>query len=137
MNNPTILKSISILAFIISALFTIILMTSGTVGVIAYILTVGMAVILETCKCGFFYEALSNTKLNIVIRGVLATIALLLVAASIFASASYVQNQANKTKNKQVKTSTQYKQLEEGKKVQQDLYNNKKKEIEDLKKQMK
>lgn len=134
MNNPVLLKSISIIAFIISALFTIQLMTSGTVGVIAWILTVGMAVILEACKCGFFYEAITNKSLNTLIRGALATIAVLLVASSIFASASYVQNQANKTKNRQIKTSAVFKQLEEGKALQQDLYNTRKKEIEDLKK---
>lgn len=133
MNNPIVLKSISILAFIISALFTIVLMTSGTVGIFSWILTVGMAVILETCKCGFFYEALSNTKLLAPIRALLAVIALLLVVSSILASASYVQNQANKTKNIQTKDSSQYKQLEAGKAVQGDLYNVKKKEIDDLK----
>jgi hypothetical protein len=131
-NNPTVLKSISIIAFIISALFTIQLMTSGTVGITAWILTVGMAIILEACKCGFFYEALSNTKLPKGIRGLLAAIAILLVASSIFASASYVQNQANKTKNKQMKTSSQYKQLEQGKALQQDRYNTLKQEIEKL-----
>ncbi|EKD99351.1 MAG: hypothetical protein ACD_22C00284G0001 [uncultured bacterium] len=133
MNNPVILKSISILAFIISALFTIQLMTSGCVGIVATVLTIGMAVVLELSKCGFFYEALSNTKLPTLIRITLAIIAVLLVASSIFASASYVQNQANKTKNKQTKTSSQYKQLEAGKAVQGDLYNVKKKEIDDLK----
>jgi hypothetical protein len=133
MNNPVILKGVSILAFIISAIFTILLMTSGTVGIIAWILTVGMAIVLELCKVGFFYESLSNTKLLLPIRILLGIIAILLVGSSIFASASYVQNQANKTKNIQTKDSSQYKQLEQGKAVQQDLYNVKKKEIEDLK----
>jgi hypothetical protein len=133
MNNPLVLKFISVTAFIISALFTILLMTSGTVGILAFILTVGMAVILEVAKCGFFYESLTNTKLLLPIRALLGVIALLLVASSIFASGSYVQNQANKTKNKQLKESSQFKQLEQGKALQQDLYNVKKKEIDDLK----
>jgi hypothetical protein len=133
MNNPIVLKTVSIIAFVISAIFTILLMTSGTVGILAFVLTVGMSIVLELCKCGFMYEALSNARLNGVVRSIMAVISLLLVASSIFASASYVQNQANKTKNIQVKDSTQYKQLEQGKVIQQDLYNSKKKEIEDLK----
>lgn len=108
-------------------------MTSGTVGILAFLLTVGMGIILELAKCGFLFESLSNTKLSMPIRIIMAGIALLLVGASILASASYVQNQANKTKNIQTKTSSQYKQLEQGKALQQDLYNTKKQEIEDLK----
>jgi len=122
MNNPKNLKVVAIVSCVISALFTIILMTSGTVGVVALILTTGMAVILELCKCGFFYEAITNKTLPLPIRISLAVIAALLVGSSIFASAGYVQNQANATKNIQTKESSQYKQLETGKALQQDLY---------------
>lgn len=108
-------------------------MVSGTVGVIATTLTGAMAIVLETCKCGFAYESISNTKLMMPIRLILGFIALLLVGSSIFASASYVQNNAIKANATQVKDSSQYKQLEAGKALQGDLYNVKKKEIEDLK----
>jgi hypothetical protein len=133
MNNPTLLRWISIVSFVISGLFTIILMTSGTVGILAFLLTVGMAVVLELCKCGFMYEALSNVKLNPGIRMIMGIISVLLVASSIFASASYVQNQANKTKNIDLEESRQFKELEQGKAFKEDLYSVKKKEIEDLK----
>ena len=134
MNNPKVLKAVSIVAFIISALFTIILMTSGTVGNFAFLLTASMAVILELTKCGFFYEALTNKSLHLPIRISLGVLSILLVGSSIFASAGYVQNQANATKNMQTKGSTQYKQLEQAKSLQTDLYSVKKAEIEDLKK---
>ena len=133
MNNPILLRTVSGVSFVISGLFTIILMTSGTVGILACILTVGMAVVLELCKCGFMYEALSNLKLNPGIRMIMGIISILLVASSIFASASYVQNQANKTKNIDLEESRQFKELEQGKAFKEDLYGVKKKEIEDLK----
>jgi hypothetical protein len=125
-------KILSIIAFIISAIFTILLMTSGTVGILSLILTVGMAIVLELSKCGFLYEALANTKVNFAIRGVMGFISVLLVGASIFASSSYIQNQNNARANIRIQTSTQFKSLEEGKNIQKDLYTTKKEELKRL-----
>lgn len=132
MNNPKVLKAVSVLAFIVSGIFTIQLMTSGTVGLFPFILTSMMAILLEITKCGFFYAALTNKNLNFVIRSTMATISVLLVMCSIFASAGYVTNQANKSKNNQIKTSTQFKQLQEARKLNQDLFEQKKAELAQL-----
>lgn len=133
MNNPTVLKSVSIVAFVISAIFTIMLMTSGTIGMFSFVLTAAMGLVLELAKCGFFYEALANTALNGAVRATMIAISLILIISSILASAAYIQNQANKTKNRQIQSSSQYKQLEQAKATQQDLYETKKREIEGLK----
>ena len=132
MDNPILLKTISVLAFVVSAIFTILLMTSGTVGVLAFILTCLMAVVLEMCKVGFFYESLINRKINQGIRILLGTISVFLVIASIIASSSYIQNQANLTNNIKVRHSTQYNQLEEGRTLKVDLHNQKQLELERL-----
>lgn len=129
MQNSSVLKVISILAFVVSALFTVQLMTSGTVGIIAFFMTALMAIILEVTKCGFFFKALVDTSLSIAMRSVLCAISLLLVLASIFASAGYVTNQANKAKNQQVKSSTQFKQANESREIQKQLFEQKKLEL--------
>jgi chaperonin cofactor prefoldin len=131
--NKLMWKVLSVISFVISGVFTIMLMTSGTLGAVAFLLTAMMAVVLEMAKCGFFYEAIANKGLNIGIRWALGTTAVLLVFASIFASGSYIQNQTNKVKNLQLKKSAQFKSLEQAKTVQGDLYSVKKQEIEDLK----
>jgi hypothetical protein len=136
MNNVLVLKTVSILSFIISAIFTILLMTSNTIGILSFVLTVGMAVILELAKCGFFFEALTNNIIKMPVRILLGAIAILLIFASIFASAAYIQNQTNKAKNVQLQNSESYKQVEQNKKINVELYEIKKKEIEDLKNQI-
>jgi len=133
MNNPTLLKTFSYLAFVVSAIFTIILMTSAVVGFIATGLTIGMAIMLEVCKVGFFNEALTNTRLNIAVRVTMGVISILLLLSSIVASAGYIQNMTNKTKNLELKHSSAFKQAEEGKGIQKDLYTAKQQEIESIK----
>ena len=129
MNNPSVLKAISAIAFVISAIFTIRLFISSSVGITACILSALMALVLEIAKVGFFYEGLTNRLLNPIIRGTLITISVALVLSSMFASSAYVQNEANKTKNKEIQTSTQYKQAEESRTMQKDLYSQKKSEL--------
>jgi hypothetical protein len=129
MNNPSVLKAISGIAFVISAIFTIRLFMSSSVGVVACVLSACMALVLEIAKVGFFYEGLTNKLLNPIIRGTLITISVALVLSSMFASSAYVQNEANKTKNHEIRTSTQYKQAEESRTMQKDLYQEKKNEL--------
>lgn len=133
MNNPIVLRTTAIVSFIISAIFTIMLMTSGIIDAFPYILTATTSIILELAKCGFIYEALINKNLNKIIRTVMIIISLILIGSSILASSAFILNQANKTKNKQIQSSAQFKQLEQSRLLQQDLYQTKKQEIEDLK----
>jgi hypothetical protein len=132
MSKTVVLKSVAVLSFVISAVFTVKLMTSGTDGLMAYWLTFGMAIIFEVVKCGFFYKSLTDRKLNFGIRVTIGSLAVILFCCSIFASAGYISNNANQNKNTSVKNSTEYKQLEEGRNINKDMYNQKKAEIESL-----
>lgn len=130
--NPRMLKSFSYLAFTLSAIFTMILMTSAVIGIVATTLTIGMALMLEVCKVGFFSEGITNIKLNFGVRVTMIVISVMLLVASIVASAGYIQNMTNKTKNLELKHSTAFREAEDGKNIQKDLYENKKQEIESL-----
>ena len=107
-------------------------MTSGTVGIFNFVLNALMALVLELAKCGFIFEALTNTTLNKIMRTIMISISLILIGASIFASSAYIQNQANRVKNMQLQSSTQFKQFEQSKSLQQEMYDLKKREIEEL-----
>lgn len=129
MSKPTVLKTVSILSFIVSALFTVQLMTSGTIGLFSFFLSMVMAIIFEVVKCGFFFKALTDKNINSFMRFVLGSISIILVLASIFASAGYITNQANKSKNKELQTSTEFKQLQEGRNIQSQEFEIKKNEL--------
>lgn len=132
MKNPIVMKIFAVISFIISGIFTIMLMTSGTVGLIPCLLTAGMAVCLEVAKCGFAYTAIANDSINLVIRVIMGVVAICLVVSSIFASAGFVQNQSNEVKNITIENSTAFQNGQENRKIQQDLYSQKKKEIEQM-----
>jgi len=138
--SSNLLKAISIVAFIISGLFTIMLMTSAIVGIIATILTIGIAVILELCKCAFFYFGVSGNlngrKIPSIIRGLCFFIALALFVSSIIASLSFLQNNNNKTKNYALESSQDSQNKSTNVKAQQDLITVKKAEISTYNKQI-
>lgn len=133
MFNVKTLKFISVLSFCTSSIFTIVLFVSGLNGMLACLLGVLMAICLELCKVGFFYESLTNETLNTTVRVLLGVISILLILSSIIASAGYIQNQSNITKNKTIKHSKEYEQLEESKNLQRQLLEGKRAEIEDIK----
>ena len=134
--STNLLKALSIIAFIISGLFTIMLMTSAIVGIIATILTIGIAVILELCKCTFFYFGvngqLNGRKIPSIIRIVCFFIAIALFVSSIIASLSFLQNNNNKTKNYALESSQEAQNKTANIKAQDDLIQTKKAEIATL-----
>lgn len=134
--DKNLLKFASMVAFGVSGLFTIMLMCSGVVGIIATVLTCLIAIILELSKCSLFYFSIYGKvygkQINSVIRGVCFVVAMLLFCASIVASLSFMQNNNNKTKNILAGTSQQAQAKTENIKVQKDLVNSKKAEIKGL-----
>lgn len=124
------LKFNGTLNFIVSAIFTVILVTSGMNSWFAVLLGAAMAVGMELPKVGFMYEAAVNKELNGWVRLILGFLSLVLVGFSIVASASYMINQTNVKTNDAIVQSTEYKQSVEDNKRQEMLFNAKLKEIE-------
>jgi len=137
--DKSLLKFASIVAFVVSGLFTIMLMCSGVVGIIATTLTCLIAVILELSKCSLFYFSIYGKvygkQINNGIRGICFVVAMLLFCASIVASLSFMQNNNNKTKNILAGTSQQAQAKTENIKAQKDLVSSKKSEIKSLEEQ--
>jgi hypothetical protein len=106
-----IIKSLSIVAFIISAIFTIKLMTSGSSGIVNTLLVAGMGVVLELSKCLFGLAGFTNVVTsNKTLKSICIGVSVLLVMFSIIASLSFMQNQTNTIKNKDFKKSEGYQQ---------------------------
>jgi hypothetical protein len=135
MSNLRTLKAVAIISFCISGMFTILLMTSGTVGIMGWVLTIGMAVVLELAKCGMFFESISNENLKPALRMAIGAIAVVLIGCSIFASSAYVINQSNAKKNSDIKTSDEYQMELESRNYKKDLYDSNKNDIVELRKQ--
>jgi hypothetical protein len=132
MNKTLGLKIGSRAGFIISSIFTIMLMTSGSVGIVSWILMAIMAIIFEIAKFSSFYFAITEKRFAGYIRFTLGLTGCVLVAISIMASSAYIQNEANKTKNIQVEKSTEYKSITDSKALQQKEYDRITKELADL-----
>jgi len=111
------LKFNSTLNFIVSAIFTVILITSGMNSWFAVLLGAAMAIGMELPKVGFMYEAAVNKDLNGWIRLVLGVLSLILVCFSIAASASYMVNQTNIKRNESIMQSDEYTHLKENREM--------------------
>ncbi len=70
--------------------------------------------------------------MNNMIRIISGTLAVILTVITIIASAGYIVNESNMVENKQIKSSVEFKSLEDAKINQKDLYTVKKNEIERL-----
>jgi hypothetical protein len=123
MNN--MLGFASKLAFVISGLFTLIMMTSGVVGLFPIVLMGASAIILELGKCLTFYYAIEGNigEIGITknIRKVLFSASCILFIASIAASLSFMQNNMNKTKNTSVENVSKFEKQENNIKIQNSL----------------
>lgn len=116
-------------SFIISTVFTILLMTSTTSSKLEYKLVVGMAIILQLSTTLFVAKAMLDHKIHIIVRVIMLCISIMLLFASIVANVGLIQNNANKTRNKELKQSTQYQEAEKQNNRQQQLYDSKLEEI--------
>ena len=137
MNNKYLLKTLSNLAFIVSAIFTIKLMLGNTIGFINSILIVLMSIIFEFSKCFFLYKTIESSKTNKAIKSISIIITLFLFCISILASLSFLQNETNKNKNKAITKSDSYKLQLQAKEQLKDLYDTKKEQIKVIQEQTK
>jgi len=70
--------------------------------------------------------------MNNVIRTICGILGIILTAISIIASSGYILNESNRVQNKSIQNSATYKQMEQGKVIQNDLYMTKKDELKRL-----
>lgn len=116
-------------SFIISTIFTVLLMTSTVSSKLEYNLVVGMAIILQLSTTLFVAKAMLDNKIHMTIRIIMVCISVALFLASVIANVGLIQNNANKTRNNERRASTQYKQAEQISNRQQQLHNAKLEEI--------
>jgi len=109
MESKGFLKGMSILAFAVSAYFSIIALTSSAYGIAAVLVMVCVGLIIETSKVTSLITVLTGkTKKNIRITcGILYVV---LLAFSIFFSMCFVSNGENHNRNETALNSTEYTQ---------------------------
>lgn len=93
------LKAMAVLAFCISAIFSVVNLYSAAFAFWAGVVCAVMGIILEYSKVFCIYKAFSDSKLNAVIRGVCVIVYIILLSASIFFSMSFISNEENENKN--------------------------------------
>jgi hypothetical protein len=127
------MKVFSIATYVISLIFTILLMISSTASTLGLVLVFFMAVILDGSKVLLFYMSLTHKNLNIIFRSILFILSIVLLISSIIASCGYILNESNKKTNIEIKQSDEYSQQQDLKNKNEELYNLKKQELENLK----
>lgn len=127
-------RFLAVLSYGISAVFTIRLFVSAAYGWDDQWLNGLMAFVMETSKVGLFVAGIAYKHINKFLRGTFILVSLVLTISSMFASSAHVLNTNNKQQNESIRTSAEYKQLGEGRNIQQDLYNTKKQELNALQK---
>lgn len=133
MNNPKVYQALSVLGFVVSAIFTVKLFASNSVDIISYCAMVATALLYEFGKYTLLYQSVKG-NFNSTGKSIMFGIWIFVTCASIIASATYVLNDANANKNIMVQNSTAYKKQEEAIDLNKDLYSTKKQEIENLRK---
>ena len=116
-------------SFIISTVFTILLMTSTVTSRLEYKLVVGMAIILQLSTTLFVAKAMLDKKIHMTVRVIMVCISVSLLFASIIANVGLIQNNANKTRNNERRASSEYQQAEQHNLRQQNLHDAKLEEI--------
>ena len=111
-NRILLLKFVSVTCFLLSSAFTVMLMVSGSNGVVASTLYIIMAIAMQTMEILFGYFALEKS-LPVAARAVAGVLMVVFLGASIFASTAFMQNQANETANYAALDSAEYKQAQE------------------------
>lgn len=130
-NNKATFKTLSILSFVVSGYFTLLLFKSSSVGLFEAIPMIAVAMIYEVSKWCLLREVVLKRHqggMRIIIFSLWAFTTL----ASIIASAGYVLNQSNATKNMNLESSTAYQNELKSRDLKNDLYSTKKKELDDI-----
>jgi len=134
MNNPKVYQILSIMGFVVSAVFTIKLFSSNSTDIISWLSMVTMALLYEFGKYILLFQAIKG-PFGTTGKSIMLGIWLMITIASIVASANYVLNDSNVQHNKMVQGSTAYANQQNSIKIQNDLYATTTKVMEDLKSQ--
>ena len=134
MKRKTTFGTIAVLSFVVSALFTISLFCSTSVGKFAIMLMFLSALIFEMSKWCLLWEGFSQ-KHSGFLRGILICLWLSVTLGSIVASCGYVLRQSNQSQNIATVSSIQYKNAEQSRQILIDSYNQKTAEVQQLKQQ--
>lgn len=133
MNNPSTYKALSVLGFIVSALFTVKLFASNSTDMFSLFAMVSTALLYEFGKYTLLYQALKG-PFKSTVRSFMLGAWVFVTCASIVASATYVLNDANENKNIQVENSAEFHKQQDSIAIKKDLYSTKKQEIDNLRK---
>lgn len=132
MNNPRTYQVLSILGFIVSAIFTVKLFSSNSTDIISWFAMVATALLYEFGKYTLLFQTIKG-PFGATGKTIMLGSWIFVTCASIIASAAYVLNDANSNKNLMVESSAAYRQQQNSIAVKNDLYSTTKKQIEDLK----
>jgi hypothetical protein len=132
MNNPKVYQALSVLGFLVSAVFTIKLFVSNSTDLISVLAMFSTAFLFECGKYILLYQGIKG-PFSQAVKTALLGLWFFVTTASIVASATYVLNDANKNKNLMVENSSAFAKQQNGINVQNDLYSTTKQQIEDLK----
>ena len=120
------LKVMSIITAIISAIFTVMATTAHSVGMLPTLLAVFMGVCFDVCKFLFAVVALTGLiatfKFNGMQRAVCGVFAIALFAYSIYASQTFLTDQANKYKALMIENSDNVSTINQDKEILQKQY---------------
>lgn len=135
MKKSTLLNSVCVISFVISAAFSIIWFTSDTIPWItwAFWLNAGMALVFEGFKIGSGFMAFIETWVPVQFRVICGILSIGLLLYSILGSAGFLTNVSAKNKNKELTSSIQFKDIQSGREKQKQRFDELTKEIEDLK----
>ena len=127
------LLAVSVISFVVSGVFTLIWFTSDAYTLLAFLLTLGMAVVYETFKIGSGIMAYVCSWIPLPLRIILGVISITLFGYSVLSSTGYLVNNSNTAQNVNINSSQEYKQMLEARYVQKQTFEAKKQEIENLK----
>ena len=132
MNNPKVYQALSVLGFLVSAVFTVKLFASNSTDITSWLAMVATALLYEFGKYILLYQGVKG-PFGQTGKTVMLGCWALVTTASIVASATYVLNDANRNHNDMVANSSAFAKQQNGTKIQNDLYSTTKQQIEDLK----
>lgn len=127
------LLAVSVISFVVSGIFTLIWFTSDAYTLLAFILTLGMAIVYETFKIGSGIMAYVCKWIPLPLRIILGVISITLFGYSVLSSTGYLVNNSNTAQNVNINSSQEYKQMLEARDIQKQTFEAKKQEIENLK----
>lgn len=116
-------------AFVISTIASVLLMTSMSNDKLSYELMAGMAIILQVATSLFIAKGIMDKRLPTIMRIILLFIGVFLFIVNVIGNVGMIQNNSNKTRNTEIKQSVEYQQAIEKKNLAQAKLKAKQEEI--------